>query len=379
MSMSNGEPLLDIEELELTYEDETAVMEAIPESVKARFDWTSQPIRAVDGVSLEIDENDVVAVIGESGSGKTSFGKTVIGLQEPTGGSIRYRGYDIWELKRRNVLDDMEYSDFRKGMQIVHQDAGAALNPYQTILTILKEPLILWYPELDHADYHERVLEMLRVCGLTPAMEYVDRYPHELSGGEQQRIALVRAMLVEPDLILADEPVSALDPSLRIDLMDLMLELQDMFNTSFLFITHNLEAARYITLKADGEIAIMYLGEIVERGPADEVLENPQHPYTQVLKWATLHSHPDVARELLEEEPPLRDLEAPDVTNVPSGCRFHTRCPKAKNACVEDAPDHLDNGDPSHTAACHRLDPNHPYWDSEWLDDEGEIEIVDRF
>ena len=376
MSFADDEPLLSIEDLEVTFEEETAVLEAIPESIKERFGWESHPIRAVDGVSLEVGEKDIVAIIGESGSGKTTLGKTAVDLIEPSSGTIKYRGYDIQEVKEKNKVDDLFYEDIRKSLQIVHQDPGASLNPYRTIFSSLKDPLRLWYPELTHADCRERILQMFRECGLTPVEEYENRYPHELSGGEKQRVALIRAMLMEPDLILADEPVSALDPSLGIAILDLMLDLQETFETSFIVISHNLEHARYITSQADGRVAIMYLGEIVEFGPVDEVLQNPKHPYTKILKWATLSNHPDEAREKLESEPPLRSFEIPDIVHPPSGCRFHTRCPKARRACVEHRPDLIQsNGDGSHSTACFLEDPDHEYWQTEFLDEDGEIEI----
>ena len=370
-------PLLALEDLQVEFEDETALMEAIPQGIKERFGWESEPLRAVDGIDLEIGENDIVAIVGESGSGKTTLGKTAIGLQEPTGGSVKYQGHDIWELRERTQIDGLRFEEVRRKLQIVHQDPGAALNPYRKIMTSLKQPLHRWYPELSHADYRERIFGLFRECGLTPVEEYADRYPHELSGGEQQRIVLIRSMLVEPDLILADEPVSALDPSLGIALLDLMLELQDIFETSYLFITHNLEQARYITSQVDGKIAIMYLGEIVEYGPAEEVLRNPKHPYTKILKWATLPKHPDEAREKLQAKPPLRSFESPDVADPPDGCRFHTRCPKARELCAERSPELLDVEDAEERqAACYlETSGTHDYWQSQFLDENGEIEI----
>lgn len=374
---ADDEPLLSLENVTVEFENETALMEAIPERVKRRFDWQSEPVRAVDDVSLEIESDEIVAVIGESGSGKTTLGKTAVGLQEPTEGTVRYRGHDIREVREKRQVDGLQFMDIRQALQIVHQDPGAALNPYQTLLTILKKPLRRWYPELSHADCRERILNVFRVIGLTPAEDYLDRYPHELSGGEQQRVTLVRAMLVEPELILADEPVSALDPSLRIALMDLMLELKDLFETSYLFVSHNLQHARYLTRNAGGRVAVMYLGEIVEIGPAEEVFENPQHPYTKILMWASLPSNPDAAREKLAEQAPLRGMEIADLYNLPSGCRFHPRCPKAREACAQDVPEIVTDGmDPEdHDAACFRTDSTHEYWDSEPLSAEGEIEI----
>jgi peptide/nickel transport system ATP-binding protein len=376
-STTGDEPLLSLENVSVEFEDETATMEAIPERVKRRFDWQSEPVRAVDDVSLDIKSDEIVAVIGESGSGKTTLGKTAVAIQEPTSGTVRYRGYDVWELREKRQVDDLQFMDIRQALQIIHQDPGAALNPYQTLRTILKKPLKRWYPDLSHADCRERILSVFRVIGLTPAQDYLDRYPHELSGGEQQRVALVRALLVEPELILADEPVSALDPSLRVALMDLMLELKELFGMSFLFVSHNLQHARYLTRNVGGRVAVMYLGEVVEIGPAEEVFENPKHPYTKVLMWASLPSHPDEAREKLEDEAPLRGMEVPDITEPPSGCRFHPRCPKARETCATNVPDIAtsDLDADAHEAACLREDDAHEYWNSEFLDERGEIEI----
>lgn len=370
----SDEPLLSIENMSVEYGKESTVLEALPEGVKDRFGWVTDPLRAVDNVSLDVGSEEVVAIIGESGSGKTTLGKAAIGLERPSAGTVKYQGTDIWEAKAQTSVDGVFYEDIRKSLQIIHQDSGASLNPYRTIMTTLKRPLSRWYPEMSNADRRERIFSLFKRCGLTPAHEYEDRYPHELSGGEKQRVALIRAMLVQPDLILADEPVSALDGSLRIEILDLMLELQDMFGTSYIFVSHNLEHARYITKKAGGRIAIMYLGEIVEMGTPEEVIQNPKHPYTKILKWATLPKHPDKARKAVEEESPLRSLDIPDLENVPSGCRFHTRCPKAREACAGEVPD-LYPEDEDHTAACFRELPNHEYWNSEWLDEDGEGEI----
>jgi len=375
MSSVDGSSLLSVENLEVHYRDESAVQRAIPESVKERMGWEASEVYAVDDVSFDVESNEVVALVGESGSGKTTLGKAAVGLQKPTGGSVKYRGYDIWELEERGRIDDLRYKDARKALQIVHQDPDASLNPYRTIRGSLVDPLKRWNPDLSYADCRERILSLFETCGLTPPENYEERYPHELSGGEKQRVTLIRSMLVEPDLILADEPVSALDPSLRVELMDLMLELQDMFETSFLFISHNLAHARYVTGQADGKMGVMYLGELVEFGPVNEVLGNPKHPYTQILKWGTLPSHPDDARELLGQESPLRSMEVPEAENPPSGCRFHTRCPKAREACVSEPPELVSSDDEDHTAACFREIDDHRYWSTEPLDEDGERDI----
>jgi len=323
----------------------------------------SDTVRAVDGVDLNIQEEDVIVLVGESGCGKTTLGKTAIGVQKPTGGSIRFRGQDIWEARKGK--GDIPFSEIRRSLQIIHQDPGSSLNPNRKIQSTLEEPLKRWFPDLTKDDRIERIHAMLERVGMTPPDDYAGRFPHQLSGGEKQRVALVRALLMNPDLILADEAISALDVSLRIEMMDLMLELQETFGTSFLAISHDLSNARYFAEKAGGKIGIMYLGEIVEAGPADEVLENPTHPYTKALKWAT----PDLDIVGQDEEMPLRSIDIPEPTNPPSGCRFHTRCPKATEACAEEHPELLAVDDElTHGAACFRAQEDHPYWSSRPLE-----------
>jgi len=326
----------------------------------------SETVHAVDDATLEIPENEVVAVIGESGCGKTTLGKTAIGLQRPTAGSVRFRGQDVWDAKDGRGDVDISYDEIRRSLQIVHQDPGSSLNPNQTVMATLLQPLKRWQKDLPRRQKEARILGLLEEVGMTPPDDYAYRYPHQLSGGEQQRTALVRALLMEPDLILADEAVSALDVSLRVEMMDLMLELQNQFDTSFLFISHNLSNARYLAGQSGGRLAIMYLGEIVEVGPCEEVLADPQHPYTKVLKWAT----PDMEVKHGEiEDLPVRSVDIPDPTNPPSGCRFHTRCPEARAHCRRDAPPAYDGGD-GREVRCYRVDDDSAYWNSDPLPEE---------
>jgi len=338
------------------------------------FDVFSEPetVRAVDGVSLDIYEKEVVVLVGESGCGKTTLGKAAVGLQEPTGGTVAYRGQDIWQA--RNLVGDIDipYEQIRQSLQIIHQDPGSALNSYKKVGKILEAPLRRWYPELDGNDRRQRILGMLEHVGMTPPKDYIRRYPFQLSGGEQQRVVLIRALLMNPDLILADEAVSALDVSLRVEMMDLMLDLQDEFDTSYLFISHNLSNARYIAKKTGGRIGVMYLGELVEIGTADQIIHEPRHPYTKALGWSTPELHPDAADA---GDPPFRGIDVPDPTNPPSGCRYHTRCPEAREACRTEHPELVDvDSDRGYQeAACFmEYGKDHPYWDSDPLvDDEG--------
>ncbi|QLG28857.1 ABC transporter ATP-binding protein [Halorarum halophilum] len=328
----------------------------------------NETVRAVDGISLDIGENDVVALIGESGCGKSTLGKAIIGAERPTSGTVTFRGQDIWEA--RDERDpEIPFSEIRRSLQIIHQDPGSALNPNQRLLTSLMLPMKKWYPDLSRERRKEPILALLEKVGLSPAEDFVNRFPHQLSGGEQQRVVLVRSLLSNPDLILADEAISALDVSLRVEMMDLMLELQELFGTSYLFISHDLSNARYLAEKAGGRIAVMYLGRIVEVGPIEQVIENPQHPYTKALKWATPNLYGDEG----EEELPVREIDIPDPVDRPSGCHFHPRCPKAREICRTRDPD-LITTDDGHGARCYRADESHEYWDSQSIvDDEGEL------
>lgn len=358
-----AETLLELEDLEVHFEDGGGLLDFFAER---------EVVRAVDGVSLDVPENEVVGLIGESGCGKTTLGKTAIGLQRPTGGRVSYRNQNIWDARDKNGDVDIPWAEIRNSLQIIHQDPGSSLNPNKKVMHTLSVPLQKWQDDLGREDRRARIFAMLETVGMTPPADYAQRYPHQLSGGEKQRVALIRALLMNADMILADEAISALDVSLRVEMMDLFLDLQERFDTSFMFISHDLSNARYLTEKADGKIGIMYLGELVEVGPAREVIENPKHPYTQALRWATPDLFPDADDT---EEMPLRKIDIPDPKNPPSGCRFHTRCPHAREACTQQDPEKVDVGS-DHGAACFREYPdNHAYWDSEPLADEGEREV----
>ena len=349
------------------------------ENVEVHFDnerlfglMGSETIRAVDDVSLTIPANDIVALVGESGCGKTTLGKTAIGIQRPTGGRVTYRGQDIWKTKdgRRFLRgssdpDAIPFGEIRRSLQMIHQDPGSSLNANYTVESTLSDPLKEWKPDLHRNDRRERILGLLEYVGMTPAEDYATRYPHQLSGGEQQRVALIRALLMNPDLILADEAISALDVSLRVEMMDLMIELQDRFNTSYLFISHDLSNAKYITQRSGGRIGIMYLGELVEIGPVERIINDPQHPYTKVLLWATS----DLDRPDEMGDPPVRRIDVPDPADPPSGCRFHTRCLQAREVCRQEHPKLL--GD-EHRTACFRERDDHEYWDSDDISNEAD-------
>ena len=356
MSSIGERSVVTLNEVEVHFENRSGLLD---------FFTDSETVRAVDGVSLDIHENEVIALVGESGCGKTTLGKATIGAQRPTGGSITYRGQDIWNAKDRRGDAEISWTEIRRALQMIHQDPGSSLNPNRTVIGSLDLPLQRWHDDLNTQDRRARILGMLEHVGMTPAEDYAERYPHQLSGGEKQRVALIRALLMEPDLILADEAISALDVSLRVEVMDLMLDLQEEFSTSFLFISHDLSNARYITERAGGRIGIMYLGKLVEIGTTEEIIQNPQHPYTQALWWAT----PNLYGEA-ETEMPIRSIDIPDPIDPPSGCRYHTRCPEAREVCTQETPPAMDVTDTStQKAACFRVDPDHEYWDSQSITD----------
>ncbi|WP_284007057.1 oligopeptide/dipeptide ABC transporter ATP-binding protein [Haloarcula pelagica] len=349
-------PLVSLENVEVHFEKDQGLLDFFEEP---------DTVRAVDGISLDIGENDVLALVGESGCGKSTLGKTAIGLQRPTGGTVRYRGQDVWAAKDGRGEVTVPFEEIRSSLQIIHQDPGSSLNPNQRIVEILAQPIKLTHPDVGRGERRERIYSLLERVGMNPAADFADRYPHQLSGGEQQRVALSRALLMNPDLILADEAISALDVSLRVEMMDLMLDLQADFDTSFVFISHDLSNARYFAEHGDGRIGVMYLGELVEVGPAEQLIEDPSHPYTEVLRWAT----PDLGLGSAgASEPPMRRIDIPDPVNPPSGCRFHTRCPEAREVCRESCPALTGETD-GHRTACFRSQPDHEYWDSAPLED----------
>ncbi|WP_276256581.1 oligopeptide/dipeptide ABC transporter ATP-binding protein [Halomontanus rarus] len=350
----SDEPVISLTDVEVHFDTQSYLRKLLSKQDRV--------VRAVDNISLDIYENDVVALVGESGCGKTTLGKTVIGAQRPTDGSVKYRGQDIWEAKKGK--GDIPFEKIRRSLQIIHQDPGSSLNPNHTVMSTLSVPLQRWHDDLNAEDREARILNMLETVGMTPAGDYAKRYPHQLSGGEQQRVAMVRALLMNPDVILADEAVSALDVSLRIEMMDLMLDLQDQFNTSFVFVAHDLSNARYLAEKAGGRIGVMYLGELVEIGSVREIADEPKHPYTKTLRWATPSMNPN---KNAGDEPPVRNIDIPDPVNPPSGCRFHTRCPKAREVCTDVTPNLTDAEGGDHLAACFRQFDDHAYWNSDPL------------
>jgi oligopeptide/dipeptide ABC transporter ATP-binding protein len=275
-------------------------------------------VKAVDGVSFHLRHGEVLGLVGESGSGKTTLGRTLLRLVEPTDGKIVFEGRDITR------LGDDEMRALRRKMQIVFQDPHASLNPAMDLETAVGHPLKIHGIARDKNQVRRRVAEMLERVGLSPAERFLSKYPGDLSGGQKQRAVLARAIMLNPDLLVADEPVSMLDMSVRAKILELMGDLKQEFDLTYLYITHDLATARFFC----DRIAIMYLGRIVELGPSQEIYANPRHPYTQSLLRAI--PQPDPAKAI------PRDLprgEVPDAVTPPHGCNFHPRCPMAFEVC----------------------------------------------
>ena len=277
-------------------------------------------VRAVDGVSFTIPVGRTLGVVGESGCGKTTTAKLVLRLEEPTGGAILFQGKDLTTLGRAGLRE------YRKSVQAVFQDPFASLNPRMRVGAIIAEPLVT-NESIDGAEVRRRVAHLLELVGLPDRAATL--FPHEFSGGQRQRIALARSLALSPRLVVLDEPVSALDVSIRAQILNLLRDLQSQLGLAYLFIAHDLAAVAHMS----HEIAVMYLGQIVESGQADTVAKDPKHPYTQALFSAALPSHPEEVRQEI-----ILPGEVPSPLNPPSGCRFHPRCPFAMPRCSEEVP-----------------------------------------
>lgn len=317
--MMSKESLMRIENVSMVFENNPG------------FFKPKKKIGAVIDVNLDINPGEIIAVVGESGCGKTTIGKILTGVYHPTSGKILYNGKDISQMGKSSP----EYNEFRLSVQMVHQDSYAALNPARTIFQSLSAPIIQHKLASNRLETLDQLVRLFTMVGLTPPEDFLFKYPHQLSGGQRQRTLLARALSVQPKLIIADEPVSMVDVSLRISLLDLMSRMNDELDVAFVYITHDLATARYVA--KNGRIVVMYLGKIVETGRLNEILEHPHHPYLQALIAAIPAPDPRISQKSVTL--PLRSIDMPSNINPPSGCRFHPRCPYWKPVCEKEDPE----------------------------------------
>jgi oligopeptide/dipeptide ABC transporter ATP-binding protein len=325
MSAADG-PLLEVEHL----------VKHFPIKAGVLFDRTVDSVHAVDDVSFTLRAGETLGLVGESGCGKSTLCRTILRLEEPTEGSIRFRGRDITGLSRRALRP------LRRVMQMIFQDPYASLNPRKRVGQIIGDPMKLHGLDSD-GNLRRQVQDLLRRVGLSG--EHVNRFPHEFSGGQRQRIGIARALALQPDLIVADEPVSALDVSIQAQIINLLKDLQEDLGLTYIFVAHDLGVVRHVS----DRIAVMYLGKVVEVSPAEALYTKPLHPYTVALLSAIPIPDP---KENAAREPLVLEGDVPSPIDPPPACRFHTRCPRATEVCRRVEPPLVDYGD-GHMAACH--------------------------
>ena len=322
----SSEVIVAVEDLQKWYPVRTGFIQALLQK-------EPQYVKAVDGVSFYIKKGEIYGLAGESGCGKTTTAKLILRLIDPTGGEVNFKRRDILVLGKR------EMKEFRKRAQIIFQDPYESLDPRMTIFDFVAEALIVH----NIGDIEARVAEALEKAELTPPQEYFYRLPHELSGGQRQRVAIARAMILNPDFIVADEPVSMLDVSIRTSILDLMVKIRDEMGISYLYITHDLATAKQVC----DRLGIMYLGKLVEEAPIEELIDEPLHPYSKALIAAVPVPDPEGKKSKA-----VISGEVPNPINLPSGCRFHPRCPEAMEICTREEPPLIEVHE-GHRIACH--------------------------
>ena len=320
--------------------DYILVVEGLKKYFPIQKNFFGKPIRflrAVDDVSFKVKRGTTIGVVGESGCGKTTLGRTILKLYEVDGGKIIFKGNDITSLKKK------EMRKYRTSMQLVFQDPYSSLPPRMTVGSIIAEGVTI-HNIVPKSEVREHVLDIMKKCGLQP--QYYDRYPHEFSGGQRQRICIARALAVNPELVICDEPVSALDVSIQAQIINLLKELQDSLKLTYVFISHDLSVVKYIT----DQILVMYLGNVMEHGATKDIFRNPLHPYTKALFSAVPVPDPDakMTRIVLEGD-------IPSPANPPEGCKFHTRCSECMDVCKFKAPKYAE-AEEGHFVACHLYD-----------------------
>jgi peptide/nickel transport system ATP-binding protein len=316
------------------------------QAINKIFQQRRQTTQVLFDVSLQLMPQQAICLVGESGCGKTTTGKILAGLGKPTSGKVLFEGRDI------STFTGNTYAEYRKAVQFIHQDPYASLNPVHTVYRTLSFPLFHHKLVKTEAEARARILELLTLVDLTPAIDIIDKFPHQLSGGQRQRVSIARALTVNPRLIVADEAVSMVDVSIRISLLNTLTDLQKNLGITFVFITHDLALARYFSW--EGEIAVMYLGRIIEQGHARAITETPQHPYTKALISALPEPDPDLTRN--KERLQLRSENIPSLANLPSGCPFHPRCPAqffVPGVCERHRPELSPTAISKTLAACH--------------------------
>jgi peptide/nickel transport system ATP-binding protein len=334
------DPLVRVEGLKKHFEDD--------ETVLGRLFGTPTRVKAVNDVSFTVERGTTVGLVGESGCGKSTTADLLMRLQEPTGGTVYFDGNDVFG------LEGPDLDEFRERAQVVFQDPSGSLNPRMSIRRIVTQPLAI-HDIGTEAERTERAAALLERVGLSA--DYLDRYPHEFSGGQKRRIGIARALIIEPEFLVLDEPVASLDVSVQAQILNLLKDLQTEMGLTYMIISHDLSVVRHVS----DEVLVMYLGEIVEKGRSEDIFSDPAHPYTEAL----LKSIPEVGLGDDDWKEHLLTEELPSPRDPPSGCNFHTRCLEAREYCTTTEPELYDVGGSSQRSACFRARDDSPYWTSE--------------